>query len=104
MDVRAIHEEGLRAANDTAIAMITAGKDNLYCGSAWAEVHPARGPLIQKMLKQGIAEKGVYKGASISVRLVVDTQSMDVREAAVRSYCDVLKSYGIPASARSRAT
>ena len=102
MDVQKIHEEGLRAANETAITLITAGKDNMYCGSAWAEVHPARGPLIQKMLRLGIAEKGVYKGASISVRIEADTQSMDVREAAVRAYCDVLRSYGIPASPRSR--
>jgi transposase InsO family protein len=104
MDVQSIHEEGLQAAKDTAVAMITAGKDNLYCGCAWAEVHPARGPLIQQMLKRGIARKGVYKGAEISVQIGIDTQSMDVREAAVRSYCEVLKSYGIPASVRSRAT
>lgn len=104
MDVKAIHEEGVRAANEAAVAAITAGKDNLYCGCAWAEVHPARGPLIQKMLAAGIARKGVYKGAEISVPLAVDTQSMDVREAAVRAYCDVLLTYGLPISMRSRAT
>lgn len=104
MDVKAIHEEGLRAANEAAVAAITAGEENNFCGSAWAEVHPATGREIREMKRLGIARKGVYKGAEIYVRIDIDTQSMDVREKAVKAYCDVLRSYGIPASKRSRAT
>lgn len=83
-----------------------AGKEPMYCGFAWATLRPARGKFYKALKDAGIARPGVYGGAEISVSLDFPgplCQSMDLKEAGVRRYCEVLRENGIDVWMKSRS-
>ncbi len=105
-----LHKRALaeaQAAGDAELAKWRAtGREPNYCGFAWAVIKPARGAFVKALKDAGIARPGTYGGVEISVWLDFPgplTQSMDLKEAGVARYCEVLRENGINAWMRARA-
>ena len=83
------------AAAEEAAKLIPEGQ--IYCGSAWLTIRPARGPFVAYLKKIGRGERGDYGGYTLTIRLAKDTQQLAIREAAQRAAKLVLAEYGIKA-------
>lgn len=66
------------------------------CGFAWVRIKPARGEFVKFLKKNGIGNKGVYGGYTISaydIGCPVSSQSMERKEAACKAFVAVIKQY-----------
>jgi len=70
------------------------------CGFAWINISPARGAFVTYLKAQAIAGKGYYGGYEVWVREF--GQSIDRKSAFAGAFAEVLRKYGINASAGSR--
>lgn len=70
------------------------------CGFAWINISPARGAFVTYLKSIKVGGKAYYGGYEIWVREF--GQSVDRKEAFAGAFAEVLRSYGIPASAGSR--
>lgn len=76
------------------------------CGFAWVTIKPARGALVTLLKSLGIGYKGYYGGWQISAfdlsATAGATQSVEIKEAAVRAAAKVLSEHGVTCSSSSR--
>ena len=70
------------------------------CGFAWVNVSPARGAFVNYLKSINAGRKGYYGGYEICVREF--GQSVDRKSAFAGAFAEVLRKYGINASAGSR--
>ena len=70
------------------------------CGFAWVNISPARGAFVTYLKSKKIGGKAYYGGYEFWVHEF--GQSVDRKSAFAGAFAEVLRSYGIPASAGSR--
>ena len=70
------------------------------CGFAWINISPARGAFVTYLKSINVGGKAYYGGYEIWVREF--GQSVDRKEAFAGAFAEVLRKYGINASAGSR--
>lgn len=70
------------------------------CGFAWINISPARGAFVTYLKSINAGHKGYYGGYEIWVREF--GQSVDRKSAFAGAFAEVLRKYGINASAGSR--
>jgi hypothetical protein len=70
------------------------------CGFAWVNISPARGAFVTYLKSREIGHKAYYGGYEFFVHEF--GQSVDRKSAFAGAFAEVLRSYGIPASAGSR--
>jgi hypothetical protein len=70
------------------------------CGFAWINISPARGAFVTYCKSINAGHKGYYGGYEIWVREF--GQSVDRKSAFAGAFAEVLRKYGINASAGSR--
>lgn len=72
------------------------------CGSAWIVVRPARGPFVSYLKSIGNGDRGDYGGWYLDIDCGYRGQNSDVKYAAMKAVCDLLRQHGIKASAYQR--
>lgn len=75
------------------------------CGFAWINIKPARGPFVKFLKEKGIGRTDSYLGGySLSSYdcCAFNGQNMDIKEAGVKAFADVLRQNGISANVYSR--
>ena len=97
-----IHEEAAMAASKAANDFIKQHGEPFYCGFAWVNINNGRSAFARALSKAGIARKSYDKGLDVWNPCGSMTQSMVIKEEGARAYAEVLRKYGIEASARSR--
>ena len=70
------------------------------CGFAWVNISPARGAFVTYLKSRELGHKAYYGGYEFFVHEF--GQSVDRKSAFAGAFAEVLRSYGIPASAGSR--
>lgn len=108
-----IHFEAKTAAREAAAFKSNAyrrdnpncpyGEPIAACGFAWVHITSGRGTFAKSLREAGEAHKH-YSGRGLHVHSPAEYsgQCVDMHEAGARAYANVLRQYGIDASAQSR--
>jgi hypothetical protein len=76
----------------------------MYCGFAWVNIAPGTSKFARDLKKAGVVRgRSYYGGVDVWNPGGIPTQSMDIKEACADTYVKVLGTYGIRATAMSRA-
>lgn len=108
-----IHFEAKTAAREAAAFKANAyrrdnpnckyGEPIAACGFAWVHITSGRGTFAKSLREAGEASRH-YSGRGLHVHSPAEYrgQCIDMHEAGARAYANVLRQYGIDASAQSR--
>tara|TARA_Y100001972_G_scaffold14242_1_gene15009 strand:- start:825 stop:1145 length:321 start_codon:yes stop_codon:yes gene_type:complete len=99
-----IHQEATEAARARGEAYIAEHGEPMYCGFAWVNIAPGTSKFARDLKKAGVVNgRSYYGGVDVWNPGGIPTQSMDIKEACADTYVKVLGTYGIRATAMSRA-
>jgi hypothetical protein len=97
-----IDEATAAASAATDQYLRTTGEHPFNCGFAWVTIRPARGAIVTAMKASGVGRKGYGGGWQVWNPSGTFTQDSSAIYAGAKAYADVLKKYGVDASASSR--
>ena len=105
MDIQAIHNEAMVAANLAQAEWLQQHGDGAYCGFAWVNVYVDRtnSKAAKELMSIGFRKDYVPKRLNFWKPGAYNGQSMDVHEQGARAYAAVLTKYGFRAYMGSRA-
>ena len=99
-----IHAEASQIAKQAGEQYIAEHGEPMYCGFAWVNIAPGTSKFARELKKAGVVRgRSYYGGVDVWNPGGIPTQSMDIKEACADTYVKVLGTYGIRATAMSRA-
>ncbi len=98
-----IIDEAFNAAKEAEKQFREAHGEPWYCGFAWVNITPGNCKMANRLKKRNMASKSYSGGIDVWNPGGSFTQSMEIKEEGARAFAEVMRKYGIKASAQSRA-
>ena len=102
-NIESIHNTAVAAAERAEADFRAKHGEPGYCGFAWVKVSEKASTKLGRALKTVGFRKSYSGGLDLWNPGGSFTQSMDIKEAGAEAYAEVLRKFGINASACSRA-